>query len=200
MDIGTCFVEQGSKRIWTSFCFVPPEKRDTASKKGTPQKKNAITFHGEEGSDNHESRHGRCVQTHPPAIDGISSVHQPTFKIFCKSESDEGCCLALRDGTLVPADSRDEHQHWFRDTRLSIAMKDEEGNPVFSLVNKATNLAIKHSLGMNHPVTFPMLFLLLLRLLSICSCSLSQWRMQIGMKCLGPLISGEAGEVQPGQL
>jgi hypothetical protein len=38
--------------------------------------------------------------------------------------------------------------------RLGTAMKDEEGNPVFSLVNKATGLAIKHSLGPYHPVIY----------------------------------------------
>jgi hypothetical protein len=60
------------------------------------------------------------------------------MKIFCKAN--EGYCFAIHDGTLVlaPSDSCDEHQHWLRDMRLGTAVKDEEGNPVFSLVNKAS--------------------------------------------------------------
>jgi len=76
----------------------------------------------------------------------------PTFKIFCKA--DEGSCLAVRDGTLVltAADPGDEHQHWVKDVRLSMHIKDKEGNPVFSLVNKATGLAIQHPYGPSYPV------------------------------------------------
>ncbi|VAI93983.1 unnamed protein product [Triticum turgidum subsp. durum] len=36
--------------------------------------------------------------------------------------------------------------------RRSTRVKDEEGYPAFALVNKATGLAIKHSLGQSHPV------------------------------------------------
>jgi hypothetical protein len=178
IDIGTSFVVHFSETIWTSFCFIPLEKKDipekgTSRKKnpttfhreelGPPLKKNPTTFHWGEGSDRHERHHGRYMQTHPPARDSVSSVHQPTFKIFCKA--DMGCCLAaFYDGTLVlaPTDSSDRRQHWFRDTRLSTAVKDEEGNPVISLVNMSNGLAIKHSLGLYHPVTFPLLILLCL--------------------------------------
>jgi hypothetical protein len=79
-----------------------------------------------------------------------------TFKVFCKA--DEGLCLAVRGGSLVlaAADPADEHQHWFKDVRFSLRIKDEEGKPVFSLINKATGLAIRHSLGPYHPVcNFP---------------------------------------------
>jgi hypothetical protein len=31
-------------------------------------------------------------------------------------------------------------------------VKDEEGHPAFALVNRATGLAVKHSLGQSHPV------------------------------------------------
>jgi len=93
----------------------------------------------------HHGHHGQ----NPPAHGG---VHQPTFKIFCKA--DEGYCLTVRDGNVVlaPANPRDEHQHWYKDMRFSTQVKDEEGNPAFALVNKATGLAIKHSLGQSHPV------------------------------------------------
>ncbi|KAF8723737.1 hypothetical protein HU200_021706 [Digitaria exilis] len=67
---------------------------------------------------------------------------------------DEGRCLAVRDGALVlaPADPADEHQHWFKDARLSLWVKGIEGKPVFFLVNKATGLAVQHSLGPYRPV------------------------------------------------
>nr|XP_034589646.1 ricin B-like lectin R40C1 [Setaria viridis] len=85
-------------------------------------------------------------------LGGDGGEQQSTFKVFCKA--DEGRCLAIRDGALVltPADPADEHQHWFKDARLSLCVKDEEGNPVFSLVNKATGLTVQHSLGPYRPV------------------------------------------------
>ncbi|KAH0466345.1 hypothetical protein IEQ34_006448 [Dendrobium chrysotoxum] len=42
--------------------------------------------------------------------------------------------------------------HWYKDFRWGSQVKDEEGLPAFALVNKATGLAIKHSLGPTHPV------------------------------------------------
>jgi hypothetical protein len=85
----------------------------------------------------------------PPHGGGLQ---QPTFKIFCKA--DEGYCLTLRDGNVVlaPTNPRDQHQHWYKDMRFSSQVKDEEGCPAFALVNAATGLAIKHSLGQSHPV------------------------------------------------
>nr|CAB3467785.1 unnamed protein product [Digitaria exilis] len=86
------------------------------------------------------------------SLRGACGEQQPTFKGFCRA--DERRCLAVRDGALVlaPADPADEHQQWFKDARLSLWVKDVEGNPVFSLVNKATGLAVQHSLGPNRPV------------------------------------------------
>ncbi|CAN6221654.1 unnamed protein product [Urochloa humidicola] len=83
---------------------------------------------------------------------GACGEGQPTFKVFCRA--DEGRCLAVRDGALVlaPADPADEYQHWFKDASLSLCVKDEEGKPVFSLVNQATGLAVQHSLGPYRPV------------------------------------------------
>jgi len=77
---------------------------------------------------------------------------QGTFKVFCKAN--KGLCLAVRDGALVLAapDPTDEHQHWFKDIRFSLRIKDTEGKPVFSLVNKATGLAVQHSLGLYNRV------------------------------------------------
>uniref|UniRef100_A0A0E0CZX0 PH domain-containing protein n=1 Tax=Oryza meridionalis TaxID=40149 RepID=A0A0E0CZX0_9ORYZ len=95
--------------------------------------------------------HGHHGQDQPPQHHG-GGAHQPTFKIFCRA--DEGYCVAVREGNVVlaPTNPRDEHQHWYKDMRFSAKIKDEEGNPAFALVNKATGLAIKHSLGQGHPV------------------------------------------------
>uniref|UniRef100_A0A453I6A1 Uncharacterized protein n=1 Tax=Aegilops tauschii subsp. strangulata TaxID=200361 RepID=A0A453I6A1_AEGTS len=97
----------------------------------------------------HHGHHGQNPPAHAPAAAG---GNQPTFKIFCKA--DEGYCLSVRDGNVVlaPSNPRDEHQHWFKDMRFSSQIKDEEGNPAFAIVNKATGLAVKHSLGQSHPV------------------------------------------------
>jgi hypothetical protein len=43
-------------------------------------------------------------------------------------------------------------QHWYKDMRHSTRVKDAEGHPAFALVNRATGLALKHSLGQSHPV------------------------------------------------
>ncbi|KAL5198264.1 hypothetical protein ABZP36_001776 [Zizania latifolia] len=77
---------------------------------------------------------------------------QSTFKIFCRA--DEGYCLTVRHDAVVlaPSNPRDECQHWYKDMRFSTKVKDEENHPAFALVNRATGLAIKHSLGQSHPV------------------------------------------------
>lgn len=36
-------------------------------------------------------------------------------------------------------------QHWYKDEKYSVRVKDEEGCPSFALVNKATGQAIKHA-------------------------------------------------------
>ncbi|CAL4933601.1 unnamed protein product [Urochloa decumbens] len=76
----------------------------------------------------------------------------PTFKILCKADGNS--CLTVRDGgaVLAPADSSDEHQHWFKDKRFATFVKDEEGKPAFALINKATGLALQHFGGPLHPV------------------------------------------------
>ncbi|KAG2647638.1 hypothetical protein PVAP13_2KG584400 [Panicum virgatum] len=92
--------------------------------------------------------HHHHNQPAPPA-----SGPNQVFKIFCRAANDN-YCLAVRDGAVVlaPANPKDIHQHWYKDMRHSTRVKDEEGMPAFALVNKATGLAIKHSLGQSHPV------------------------------------------------
>ncbi|XP_020272695.1 ricin B-like lectin R40C1 [Asparagus officinalis] len=66
----------------------------------------------------------------------------------------EDYSLTVRNGdvVLVPANARDEYQHWYKDMRYSNTVKDEEGFPSFALVNKVTGQALKHSLGAHQPV------------------------------------------------
>ncbi|RLN34292.1 uncharacterized protein C2845_PM03G16570 [Panicum miliaceum] len=94
------------------------------------------------GHGHHHHGHGG----HQPPHD------QTLFKIFCRA--DEGYCVTVRHDAVVlaPTNPRDEFQHWYKDMRHSTKVKDEEGHPAFALVNKATGLAIKHSLGQSHPV------------------------------------------------
>uniref|UniRef100_A0A453AN62 Uncharacterized protein n=1 Tax=Aegilops tauschii subsp. strangulata TaxID=200361 RepID=A0A453AN62_AEGTS len=86
-----------------------------------------------------------------PAASGPNQI----FKIYCRASEDY--CLAVRDGEVVlaPVNPKDETQHWLKDMRFSTTVKDEEGMPAFALVNKATGLAVKHSIGQSHPVSLP---------------------------------------------
>ncbi|EEE67835.1 hypothetical protein OsJ_25614 [Oryza sativa Japonica Group] len=84
------------------------------------------------------SHHGHGHGQYQPPATGPQ--HEPTFKIFCRA--DEGYCLTVRHDAV----------HWYKDMRHSTRVKDEEGHPAFALVNRATGLAVKHSLGQSHPV------------------------------------------------
>jgi len=48
-------------------------------------------------------------------------------------------------------------QHWYKDEKYSTKVKDSDGYPSFSLVNKATGQAVKHSVA-GHPVSFQVKF------------------------------------------
>ncbi|PKU83551.1 hypothetical protein MA16_Dca008238 [Dendrobium catenatum] len=82
----------------------------------------------------------------------ISHNHNSTFRIYTKAE--ECYSLSIREDSvvLVPTNHHDDFQHWYKDFRWGNEVKDEEGLPGFALINKATGLAIKHSLGAKHPV------------------------------------------------
>ncbi|XVF42463.1 hypothetical protein PTKIN_Ptkin01aG0365300 [Pterospermum kingtungense] len=89
-------------------------------------------------------------QSHTGPLSELSN--KPTVKVFCKANPNFH--LTIRDGKVVlaPADPSDEFQHWYKDEKFSTRVKDEVGFPSFSLVNKATGEAIKHSIGASHPV------------------------------------------------
>ncbi|KAK8957131.1 hypothetical protein KSP39_PZI001331 [Platanthera zijinensis] len=102
------------------------------------------------GDDSHEKSPANPPPQHIP-FDG-KTIANPTVRIFTKAE--ENYSVTIRDGhvVLAPANPRDEFQHWYKDFRWGTEVKDQEGLPAFALVNKATGLAIKHSLGQSHPV------------------------------------------------
>ncbi|KAK7251657.1 hypothetical protein RIF29_35037 [Crotalaria pallida] len=79
-------------------------------------------------------------------------INKPTFRVYTKANP--GFCLTIRDGNLVVAksDPNNKDQYWYRVDDYNSLVKDKDGSPAFSLVNKVTGLAIKHSTGVNHPV------------------------------------------------
>ncbi|XP_058098830.1 ricin B-like lectin R40G3 [Magnolia sinica] len=70
-----------------------------------------------------------------------------TVRVSCRGKKDYS--LSVRDGMVVlaKADPTDELQHWIKDLKYSTRVKDASGLPSFSLINKATGLALKHSIG-----------------------------------------------------
>ncbi|XP_043711600.1 ricin B-like lectin R40G3 [Telopea speciosissima] len=83
---------------------------------------------------------------------GSELLNKPTSRVYSKAEP--GYSLTVRDGHVILARSNenDPFQHWIKDEKYSTRVKDQEGFPSFSLVNKATGQAMKHSIGATHPV------------------------------------------------
>ncbi|KAJ4958211.1 hypothetical protein NE237_025322 [Protea cynaroides] len=83
---------------------------------------------------------------------GSEPLNKPTSRVYCKAETDYS--LTIRDGHVILAlsDVNDPFQHWIKDETHSTRVKDAEGFPSFSLVNKATGQALKHSIGATQPV------------------------------------------------
>ncbi|KAH1149927.1 hypothetical protein GLYMA_16G043100v4 [Glycine max] len=77
---------------------------------------------------------------------------KPTVRVFTKANPNFS--LTIRGGQVIlaPSDPTNEYQHWYKDEKYSTRVKDEEGCPAFSLINKATGEALKHSIGATHPV------------------------------------------------
>ncbi|KAG2332465.1 hypothetical protein Bca52824_003645 [Brassica carinata] len=86
----------------------------------------------------------------PDNLAGLAG--RQTVKVYSKAEPNY--YLTIRDGKVIlaPADPSDEAQHWYKDEKYSTRVKDAEGHPCFSLVNKATGEAVKHSVGATQPV------------------------------------------------
>ncbi|CAM8880110.1 unnamed protein product [Rhodiola kirilowii] len=100
----------------------------------------------------HFTPHMPSFLHHHDRTSDSSLSNQTTCRVFCKAHS--GLSLAVVDAKVVlaTADSSDPLQHWYKDEKYSTQVKDQVGFPSFSLVNKATGQAIKHSLGAGYPV------------------------------------------------
>ncbi|KAF1858657.1 hypothetical protein Lal_00044690 [Lupinus albus] len=87
---------------------------------------------------------------HESGVIGVSQ--KSTVRVVTKASPNYS--LTIRHGQLIlaPYDPTDQYQHWYKDERYSTRVKDSEGCPAFSLINKATGEAIKHSIGATHPV------------------------------------------------
>ncbi|KAJ4762089.1 Ricin B-like lectin R40G3 [Rhynchospora pubera] len=80
-------------------------------------------------------------------------VISQTVAISCRSK--EGFNLTIRNDTvmLAPADpTKDKNQVWVKEISYAKQVKDQDGNPAFALVNKATGKAIKHGFGAGYEV------------------------------------------------
>ncbi|KAG9137751.1 hypothetical protein Leryth_019385 [Lithospermum erythrorhizon] len=97
------------------------------------------------------------IVRHTPAVTTVVHHHdtladRPSVRVYCRARPD--LSLTVRDGYVVLASSvpSDPYQHWVKDDKYSNRVRDDEGFPAFSLVNKATGQAIKHPIGPAHPV------------------------------------------------
>ncbi|KAL5547117.1 hypothetical protein UlMin_006804, partial [Ulmus minor] len=101
-----------------------------------------------------------AATTHLPSFDHHQTHQRPssdlankrTFKVVSKAEANFSLSIRYGKVILARSDPSDVFQHWYKDEKYSTRVKDEEGCPCFSLVNKATGQALKHSLGASHPV------------------------------------------------
>nr|XP_043633298.1 ricin B-like lectin R40G2 [Erigeron canadensis] len=86
-------------------------------------------------------------QFSPPQRHVFDVENKPTVRVYCKAKIDFS--LTVRDGQVIlaPSNPFDPHQHWIKDEICGKDVKDEEGFSSFALVNKATGLAMKHSIG-----------------------------------------------------
>ncbi|KAK2638118.1 hypothetical protein Ddye_025913 [Dipteronia dyeriana] len=108
--------------------------------------------HQEEDNSHHSLKPHLPSFMHHYSSSASDLSNQPTVKVYCKAEPNFS--LTIRDNKvlLAPSDPSDHSQHWYKDEKFSTRVKDAVGFPSFALVNKATGLAIKHSIGDTHPV------------------------------------------------
>ncbi|XP_020218465.1 ricin B-like lectin R40G3 [Cajanus cajan] len=77
---------------------------------------------------------------------------KPTVRVFTKAAPNFSLTIRRGEVILAPSDPTNHYQHWYKDEKYSTRVKDEEGCPAFSLINKATGEALKHSIGATRPV------------------------------------------------
>ncbi|CAL0332939.1 unnamed protein product [Lupinus luteus] len=114
-----------------------------------PHKPEAQAFHKGHVKHKHEAQDFNHIN-HQSGLAVLSN--KSTVRLVCKAAPNYS--LTIRHGkvTLETSNPSDEHQHWYKDEKYSTRMKDSEGCHAFSLVNKATGEAIKHSIGATHPI------------------------------------------------
>ncbi|KAM7500335.1 hypothetical protein LguiA_024749 [Lonicera macranthoides] len=131
--------------------YAPPPHQ--ASYAPPPPHSSSPVQHETENNPHHHRPHmPSFVEKHAHHSDPTTHNNKPTVRVYSKAEPDYS--LSIRDGKVIltRSDPSDPCQHWIKDEKLSTKVKDEQGYPSFALVNKATGLAIKHSIGATHPV------------------------------------------------
>ncbi|KAK7396034.1 hypothetical protein VNO78_16733 [Psophocarpus tetragonolobus] len=99
------------------------------------------------------SSYNAPTTVHHVAHEANSSLpRRPTVRVVTKAAPNFSLTVRRGQVILAPSDPSDEYQHWYKDEKYSTRVKDEEGCPAFSLINKATREALKHSTGASHPV------------------------------------------------
>ncbi|XP_047171905.1 ricin B-like lectin R40G3 [Vigna umbellata] len=100
----------------------------------------------------HNSPSSTTTVTHVGHQTNTGLRSKPTVRVVTKAAPDFSLTIRHGQVILAPSDPSNEYQHWYKDEKYSTRVKDAEGCPAFSLVNKATGEALKHSIGSSHPV------------------------------------------------
>ncbi|KAL2344624.1 hypothetical protein Fmac_005909 [Flemingia macrophylla] len=87
-------------------------------------------------------RHPTTTTVHHVSHTTVSN--KPTVSVFTKVDPNFSLTIRRGEVILAPFDPTNEYQ-------FSTTVKDEEGCPAFSLINKGTGEALKHSIGATHP-------------------------------------------------
>ncbi|KAJ7294333.1 hypothetical protein O6H91_Y265600 [Diphasiastrum complanatum] len=101
----------------------------------------------DEGTPSYDARHRAPEHYEEPTLEGS------LVKIYCESRPDYYLTVRSEGVVLAPGDDSNIHQQWIKDQKWSTRVKDEAGFPAFSLVNKATRLALWHGKEMNEQVS-----------------------------------------------
>ncbi|KAF7801504.1 ricin B-like lectin R40G3 [Senna tora] len=139
---------------------APPPPPRVPAYAPPPDSTAATVHHVSHEVDSYETHHAHRPHmpsfvhhhSHEESSDDSYGSNKRTVRVFPKAAPNFS--LTIRNGNVIlaPSDPSDGYQHWYKDEKYSTRVKDEEGFPAFSLVNKVTGEAIKHSIGATHPV------------------------------------------------
>ncbi|KAL9249033.1 Ricin B-like lectin EULS3-like protein [Drosera capensis] len=133
--------------------YPPPQRHSSSSSYEVEEESSEPHHHGfRPHVPSFIESHIHTGHAHDHDTGGFDLRSKPSVRVYSKAE--ERYSLAVRDGRVILArsDPNDLSQHWIKDEKYSVKVKDEEGFPSFSLVNKATGQALKHSVGATKPV------------------------------------------------